>query len=320
MLFCSGGATRIDVDLHQPPESGHAAKVAHVVKDCDAAMKDAAERGCRAALAWVERRNGAPAACAVSFDLPDVPAGRDVGDASGGLAFAVAAARAMHVGAPGTIAAAGEIESGLRGGPLRGVAGIPAKIEGALARLPEGARLVYPNCNDLQIPAQFRELLKERRIETRAVASVDDALDWLFPVDAIADPTAVNGTDVPGCAPLSSGPVSGNGGSDPPLTGPSAGTESGLRAKWLIAAGGAGAAAVAIWYGTEQFGNRAPPATPAADSGQAVETTTLPETRDDAAQSDLDAGAGSESDGGVQRPTPARELFKERLDDKGFYD
>ena len=254
MLFCSGGATRIDVDLHEPGELRHATKVAHVVKDCDAAMRDAAERGCRAALAWVERRTGAAPACVVSFDLPDVPAGRDVGDASGGLAFAVAAARAMHAAAPGAIAAVGEIESGLRGGPLRGVEGIEAKIGGALDRLPESGRLVYPTGNDSGIPARLRERLDERDIETTPVASVDEALDRLFAVvEAEADSPAVADAPDPQreSVPAPSGAGAEGSVAKPPIGAPRPATGSRVATRWLIPVGVAAAAAVALWLGYE---------------------------------------------------------------------
>ena len=258
MLFCSGGATRIDVELHEPAEFRHATKVAHVVKDCDAAMRDAAERGCRAALAWVERRTGTAPACVVSFDLPDVPAGRDVGDASGGLAFAVAAARAMHAAAPGAIAAMGEIGSGLRGGPLRGVEGIEAKVRGALDRLPEGGRLVYPTSNDPEIPARLRERLDERDMEATAIASVDEALDRLFPAIEAGSPTAAD-VAVPQrrSVPESSDAGAEEPGVKPPLGTPWPATGSRLATRWLIAVGVAAATAAAIWLGRE--GQHPPP-------------------------------------------------------------
>ena len=278
MLFCSGGATRIDVDLHEPAEFRHATKVAHVVKDCDAAMRDAAERGCRAALAWVERRTGAAPACVVSFDLPDVPAGRDVGDASGGLAFAVAAARAMHAAAPSAIAAVGEIESGLRGGPLRGVEGIEAKVRGALDRLPEGGRLVYPTGNDPGIPAGLREQLGERSIEATPVASVDEALDRLLAGVGADSPAAADAAGPQrGSAP---GPASA--GAEESGTGPSPGTprpagRSGFAGRWLIAVGVAAAAAVAIWLGREGQHAPAPSAEQAAATSETAEPSPSPD-------------------------------------------
>ena len=273
MLFCSGGATRIDVDLHEPAEFHHARKVAHVVKDCDAAMRDAAERGCRAALAWVERRTGTAPACVVSFDLPDVPAGRDVGDASGGLAFAVAAARVMHAAAPGAIAAVGEIESGLRGGPLRGVQGIEAKVKGALDRLPEGGRLVYPTGNDSGIPARFREQLIERSIETTSVASVDEALDWLF---AVVEADSPAGADAAGLQcdfdPEPTPAEAEESGVTLTLGTRRPGIGSRIPARWLIAVGVAGAAAVAIWLGRE--GQHAP--APSAEQSAVTSETAEP--------------------------------------------
>lgn len=273
MLFCSGGATRIDVDLHEPAERGHAARVAHVVKDCDAAMRDAAERGCRAALAWVERRSGTAPACVVSFDLPDVPAGRDVGDASGGLAFAVAAARAVHAAAPGAVAAVGEIESGLRGGPLRRVEGIEAKIEGVLGRLPDGGRLVYPTGNDCEISARYRQQLNERNIETNPVASVDEALHWLFPVGAAIAPSVEDASGPPyDSAPV---PTRTEVETSDDESSPAArrlGMEARHLTRWLIAIGGVGAAAVAIWYASE--GLRAP--TPASEQTTASTNAATP--------------------------------------------
>ena len=273
MLFCSGGATRIDVDLHEPAEFRHATKVAHVVKDCDAAMRDAAERGCRAALAWVERRTGTAPACVVSFDLPDVPAGRDVGDASGGLAFAVAAARAMHAAAPGAIAAMGEIESGLRGGPLRGVEGIETKVRGALDRLPEGGRLVYPTSNDPEIPARLRERLDERNMEATAIASVDEALDRLFPAIEADSPTAADAA-VPQrrSVPESSDAGAEEPGVKPPLGTPWPATGSRLATRWLIAVGVAAATAAAIWLGRE--GQHTPE--PSEEQAAATSETTEP--------------------------------------------
>ena len=261
MLFCSGGATRIDVDLHEPAELRHAGKVAHVVKDCDAAMRDAAERGCRAALVWIERRTGTAPACVVSFDLPDVPAGRDVGDASGGLAFAVAAARAIHAAAPGAIAAIGEIESGLRGGPLRGVEGIEAKVKGALDRLPEGGKLVYPAGNHAAIPAGLREQLSERSIETASVTSVDEALDRLFDGVDTGSPAASD-TAGPQRGPV---PEPSDAGAEdaragPPFNTARPATRSRPVTRWLIPVAVAAAAAVALWLGREGQHAPAPPA------------------------------------------------------------
>ena len=221
MLFRSGSATRIDVGLHEPDEGGHSAKAAYVVKECDTAMQDAAERGRLAALEWIARRGGAAApAYRVSFDLPGVRSGDNVGGASGGLAFAVAVARAVRAaagaagvgdeasgviggaagetdgaaggvdgGVGGAVAAAGELGSGLSGGPVRGVQDIEAKIEGALACLPAGGRLFYPWANDPEVSAGLREKLREKGIEAMAVESVDGALDRLFPPPA-ADPSA----------------------------------------------------------------------------------------------------------------------------------
>ena len=219
MLFRSGSATRIDVGLHEPGEGGHSAKAAYVVKECDTAMQDAAERGRLAALEWIARRSRtAPPAYRVSFDLPGVRSGENVGGASGGLAFAVAVARAVRAaagagaggeaggviggaaggtdgadggaagGAGGVVAAAGELGSGLSGGPVRGVQGIEAKIEGALACLPAGGRLLYPRANDPDVSAGLREKLREKGIEAMAVESVDGALDRLFPSPA-AEPS-----------------------------------------------------------------------------------------------------------------------------------
>lgn len=277
MLFCSGGATRIDVDLHEPAEVRHAGKVAHVVKDCDAAMRDAAERGCRAALAWVERRTGTAPACVVSFDLPDVPAGRDVGDASGGLAFAVAAARAMHAAAPGAIAAVGEIESGLRGGPLRGVEGIEAKVGGALDRLSESDRLVYPTGNDSGISARLRERLDERGIETTPVASVDEALDRLFAaVDA--DSPAASDTAGPqrGPVPEPSGAGAEDAGAGPPVGTPRPATGSRPVTRWLIPVAVAAAAAVALWLGRERQHAPAPSAEQTAVTSETAQPSPPP--------------------------------------------
>ena len=197
MLFRSGNATRIDVGLHEPGEGGHSAKAAYVVKECDTAMQDAAERGRLAALEWIARRSGTAApAYRVSFDLPGVRSGENVGGASGGLAFALAVARAVRAaagggatGAGGAVAAAGELGSGLSGGPVRGVQGIEAKIEGALACLPAGGRLFYPRANDPDVSAGLRETLRQGGIEAVAVESVDGALDRLFPSPA-ADPPA----------------------------------------------------------------------------------------------------------------------------------
>ena len=219
MLFRSGSATRIDVGLHEPGEGGHSAKAAYVVKECDTAMQDAAERGRLAALEWIARRSRtAPPAYRVSFDLPGVRSGENVGGASGGLAFAVAVARAVRAaagagagdgaggvvggaadgtdgatggaagGAGGVVAAAGELGSGLSGGPVRGVQGIEAKIEGALACLPAGSRLLYPRANDPEVSAGLREKLREKGIEAVAVESVDGALDRLFPSPAAESP------------------------------------------------------------------------------------------------------------------------------------
>ena len=75
MLFSSENATRVDVALHQPGERRHSTKVAHIIKGCDAAMEDAAQRGCNAAFDWLRSRDGAVPAYSVSFDLPDVEAG-----------------------------------------------------------------------------------------------------------------------------------------------------------------------------------------------------------------------------------------------------
>ena len=203
MLFRSGSATRVDVGLHKPVEHDHSAKAAYVVKECDTAMQDAAERGRLAALQWVARRSGThPVSYRVSFDLPGVRSGENIGGASGGLAFAVAVARAVAGagdtgagaadgadGVGGAIAAAGELESGLSGGPVGSVQGIEAKIEGALARLPAGSRLVYPRTNDPDISAGLRERLRRRGIQPVAVESVDEALDRLFsPSAAVAPP------------------------------------------------------------------------------------------------------------------------------------
>ena len=320
MLFCSGGATRIDVDLHEPAERRHAAKVAHVVKDCDAAMRDAAERGCRAALAWVERRSGAATACVVSFDLPDVPAGRDVGDASGGLAFAVAAARTMHAAVPGAIAAIGEIESGLRGGPLRSVEGIEAKIEGALDRLPEGGRLVYPTGNDCEIPARFRERLNQRSIETMSVASVDEALDRLFPAVATVAPTAA---DVSG-PQLESVPGTrragvGASGVEPSRTARQPRARTGLSARWLAAIGVAGTAVVAIWYGIDAL--RAPGSS--TEQGAATVDATMPRPspagqRSESAGSEVAGTTFSTPDERAQEGTPEDASSREASEDRGF--
>ena len=274
MLFCSGGATRIDVDLHEPAELRHATKAAHVVKDCDAAMQDAAERGCRAALAWVERRTGPAPAWVVSFDLPDVPAGRDVGDASGGLAFAVAAARAMHAAGSGAIAAMGEVESGLRGGPVRGVDGIEAKVAGALDHLPEGGRLLYPTGNDRGISAGLREQLLERSIEPMPVASVDEALDRLY---AVAESGAAAVADEAGAqcesVPESSGSGAEESGAGPSLGTPRASGRSGRVARWLIPVGVAAAAAVAIWLGREGQYAPGPSADQAAGTSEAADSS-----------------------------------------------
>lgn len=199
MLFRSGSATRIDVGLHEPGGGGHSPKSAYVVKECDTAMQDAAERGRLAALEWIARRSGmAPPAYRVSFDLPGVRSGENVGGASGGLAFAVAVARAVRAvaggpggvagGTDGAVAAAGELGSGLSGGPVQGVQGIDAKIEGALARLPAGSRLLYPRANDPDVSAGLREKLRAGGIEVMAVESVDGALDRLFPSSAIDPP------------------------------------------------------------------------------------------------------------------------------------
>ena len=209
MLFRSGSATRIDVGLHEPGEGGHSAKSAYVIKECDPAMQDAAERGRLAALEWWARRGGtAPApAYRVSFDLPGVRSGENVGGASGGLAFAVAVARAVRAALEGVdagagagrgagagggaVAAAGELGSGLSGGPVRGVQGIEAKIEGALACLPAGSLLLYPKANDPEVSAGLRERLREGGVEAMAVESVDGALDRIFPPrDAAAAPPA----------------------------------------------------------------------------------------------------------------------------------
>lgn len=320
MLFCSGGATRIDVDLHEPAERGHAMKVAHVVKECDAAMRDAAERGCRAALAWIERRRGTAPACVVSFDLPDVPAGRDVGDASGGLAFAVAAARGMHTGVPpGAIAAIGELESGLRGGPVRGVESIEAKIGGALARLPEGGRLVYPTRNDPEIPARFREQLNEQSIETKTVASVDEALDWLFPAIEVVPPTVADAACPPGSFSRSPEAGIGESGAEPSLSARWFRAETRTLARWLIAIGGAGAAAIAIWYGSG--GPRAPalPVEQTAATAEAAEPSPPPAGRRDEDTGTEPAGTPlSTPDAGAREAAPAGSSFKEISNDRGF--
>lgn len=217
MLFRSGSATRIDVGLHEPGEGGHSAKAAYVIKECDTAMQDAAERGRLAALEWIARRSGtAPPAYRVSFDLPGVRSGENVGGASGGLAFAVAVARAVRAAAGGAagepggvagrtdgavaVAAAGELGSGLSGGPVRGVQGIEAKIEGALAHLPAGSRLLYPRANDPDVSAGLREKLRKGGIEAMAVESVNGALDRLFP-SSVIDPPARPGKAGPHEAP-----------------------------------------------------------------------------------------------------------------------
>ena len=322
MLFCSGGATRIDVDLHEPAEFRHARKVAHVVKDCDAAMRDAAERGCRAALTWVERRSGTAPVCVVSFDLPDVPAGRDVGDASGGLAFAVAAARAMHAAAPGAIAAIGEIESGLRGGPLRRVEGIEAKIKGALDRLPKGGRLVYPTGNDPEIPARFREQLNERSIETTPVASVDEALDWLYAVveadsPGVADAIGPQREPIPEPSPAETE----ESGDKPSLDTPRAGVESGILTRWLIAVGVAGAAAAAIWIGREGQLAPAPSAERTAATTETAGSNPSPtdkRLRGTGSESSTTAAGGSTQEDTTPESRPAESSLNEASRDDGF--
>ena len=241
MLFGSGRATRVDVGLHESGERVHSAKAAYVIKECDAAMKDAAERGCLAALEWLGRRFGEVPAHRVSFDLPDVPAGQDIGGASSGLAFAIAVARKVCAGSHVAVAAVGELGSGLSGGPVRGVKDIEAKVEGVLACLPNGGRLVYPRSNDGEIPASLRERLRDQGVDAKAVANVDGALDWLFPSHATPS------TDSGETAAATARPV--------------ASRRSRASAVWAVAIALAGVAAAAIWYErADQAAHHASPA------------------------------------------------------------
>ena len=132
------------------------------------------------------------------------------------------------------------------------------KSGGALDRLPEGGRLVYPTSNDPEIPARLRERLDERNMEATAIASVDEALDRLFPAIEADSPTAAD-VAVPQrrSVPGSSDAGAEEPGVEPPLGTPWPATGSRLATRWLIAVGVAAATAAAIWLGRE--GQHPPP-------------------------------------------------------------
>ena len=207
ILFSSGNRTRVDVRLTYP--NLHTPDVRFVNNSSGATvinptMCNSASLGREAALTWFNRDAKEVEAQIpsydITFELLDLTENTSASDASGGLAFAVAVVRKVRkvhkIGndALGAVAAVGKIDRPLETMAVRKVEEIKTKIEGALKHegelkcLSEGDRLIYPKDNYEDIKGDLETILEKRRIDTQAVASVDDALDWLFPRDVSPSP------------------------------------------------------------------------------------------------------------------------------------
>lgn len=181
MLFTHGSATCLELGFYSPVGDSPEPTSARIVVDCAADMRDAAKRGVAAAHQWLEERGTAPGPICVSFDLVDIVAGNSVGGASGGLAFAVATARGLYGNDERSVAATGELRSGLAGGAIKGVKGVEAKLRAAGERLPTGGIILYPRDNHDEIPGRLQEELETKGLQLYPVTSVAEALDRLYP-------------------------------------------------------------------------------------------------------------------------------------------
>jgi len=178
-LFESGHGKKVKVSL-SPLSGGRPVEGFFAIGGEDGGFTRAARR---AALSVYESAKAFfPGPVSVAYDLEDTLSSESFTGESAGLAFVVALAKRVYKKDPAPVAATGVIGD-VESGAVKGVEGITAKLDAAMAVLPEGGWVLFPEANDKEIGPMLREKIEAKGLRLKPVSSVPEALDALFPGD-----------------------------------------------------------------------------------------------------------------------------------------
>ena len=182
MLFESGNCTLVSATVRPAPKDNRRPIDAYIVTECHIEFTRAAQLAAETILNTARDllHNKTPAIVAYSYGLNELAYGSSFDGRSGGLAFAIALAKKLHMLDPGPVAATGEITGGDLGGTVGPIKGIQSKLEAAGQVLPDGGWVIYPKANDSEISDPLRQALLKKGLRLRAVSSVQEALTAIF--------------------------------------------------------------------------------------------------------------------------------------------
>ena len=185
-LFGDQTASRIDSDFCSPSENP--VHVILIPVHTDLEVKASAEISSYASYHILRGRNviGDGERFCLTYYLADQLSTANVIGKSAGLAFAVKFALEVYQNQtqttlPGAIAATGIISSSNQQAQVLQVEAIDQKIQGALAQLNAGDRILYPKSNEPHLDDNLYRLANEKEIRLIPVETLKDALEELLP-------------------------------------------------------------------------------------------------------------------------------------------
>ena len=185
MLFESGNHVDVNASFYNAPSDVVRPIDAYVVTECGGECVQAARCAVEAVYSVYQELNphkiGTRQVVAFGLEGSVVP---PVFGNSGGLAFAISAAKHIFSHNPGPVAATGHVISSHGGGSVGGVKGIEAKVRSAMAKLPPGGFIVYPTENENEISDELRRAVADSGLQFHSVSSVREMLEVLFVVKA----------------------------------------------------------------------------------------------------------------------------------------
>lgn len=189
MLFESGNHVDVNASFYNAPSDVVRPIDAYVVTECGGECVQAARCAVEAVYSVYQRIDPGKIGIrqVVAFDLEGCTT-RPITGNSGGLAFAVSAAKHIFSHDPGPVAATGHVRSSHDGGSVGGIKGLEAKVRGAIQKLPPGGLILYPTENEKEISDELRREVADIGLQLYSVSSVLEMLEMLFAVKIESGP------------------------------------------------------------------------------------------------------------------------------------
>jgi hypothetical protein len=183
MLFESGNHVNVNASFYNAPSDVVRPIDAYVVTECGGECAQAARCAVEAVYSVYQQVHPRKISTrqVVAFDLGGRVVSPITGN-SGGLAFAVSAAKHIFSYDPGPVAATGHVVSSHGGGPVGGVKGVEAKVRRAMQKLPSGGVIIYPKENEKEVSDDLRREVAGAGLQFYSVSSVQEMLEMLFAV------------------------------------------------------------------------------------------------------------------------------------------